>query len=330
VPPHIHVHTAHPPRAVRRCLATVLAAAVVLGGAPAATAGTPLLAPGRDPSRELAALKKRAATLEKEYRGDLEILSDTKRAAMRATDAAERRSREPNAARSQIRALAANSYINGASGTESVVLATNGASVEGAAAVEYLARNNNRQIQSLGALADAAGQARRAARSKLDAVRRELHGLEKERARVKKLLAKYNPETPSGGGRPDGVQGKTKSPLIGTYMTARMRKALLEIDSKYGPFPAIGCYRAGDPQDHGSGRACDFMESTAGRMPTVGATAHGDAVSQYAISNASRLGIKYIIWRQRIYDMRSPGRRQMEDRGGVTANHYDHPHISVF
>jgi hypothetical protein len=64
-------------------------------------------------------------------------------------------------------------------------------------------------------------------------------------------------------------------------------------------------------------------------MPSSDATAHGDAGAQYVISNASRLGIKYVIWRQRIYDMRNPGWRQMEDRGSVTANHYDHPHVSV-
>jgi len=38
--------------------------------------------------------------------------------------------------------------------------------------------------------------------------------------------------------------------------------------------------------------------------------------------------VKYIIWRQRIW---FPGGswKAMADRGGVTANHYDHVHISV-
>jgi hypothetical protein len=65
-------------------------------------------------------------------------------------------------------------------------------------------------------------------------------------------------------------------------------------------------------------------------MPSASARAHGDAVAQYAISNASSLGVKYVIWRQRIWDVRSGGGwRAMEDRGSVTANHYDHVHISV-
>jgi hypothetical protein len=40
----------------------------------------------------------------------------------------------------------------------------------------------------------------------------------------------------------------------------------------------------------------------------------------------------YIIYRQRIWDVRMPssGWVPMEDRGSITANHYDHVHISVF
>jgi hypothetical protein len=65
-------------------------------------------------------------------------------------------------------------------------------------------------------------------------------------------------------------------------------------------------------------------------MPSTSALSHGDQVAQYVISNAGRLGIKYIIWKQRIWDVRSgSGRRRMEDRGGVTHNHFDHPHVSV-
>ncbi|OLT13880.1 hypothetical protein BJF79_19530 [Actinomadura sp. CNU-125] len=195
--------------------------------------------------------------------------------------------------------------------------------------LEYLARDGGRRIQTVTGLALEAEKSRRTAEKKVEAVRREIAELEGKRSKVRKLLAKFRAENPSRG-RPDGVSGKAKSPLVGTYMTPRMRAVMLEIDQKFGPFPMIGCYRPGDPQDHGSGRACDFMESTAGQMPTASATAHGDSVARYAVDNAGRLGIKYVIWRQRIWDARSgSGWRQMEDRGGITQNHMDHPHISV-
>ena len=58
----------------------------------------------------------------------------------------------------------------------------------------------------------------------------------------------------------------------------------------------------------------------------------GYDIAAWAQANASRLGIMYIIYRQRIWDIRmaSSGWVPMEDRGSITANHYDHVHISVF
>lgn len=82
----------------------------------------------------------------------------------------------------------------------------------------------------------------------------------------------------------------------------------------------IGGYRAGGG-DHGAGKACDVMTSN---------RAVGDAVAAYAIAHARELKIKYVIWRQRIYMMDQPGWRMMADRGSITANHYDHVHISVY
>ncbi|MCP9963905.1 hypothetical protein LUX57_00850 [Actinomadura madurae] len=207
------------------------------------------------------------------------------------------------------------------------------AAVRDAAVLEHISRNNGRRIQSLQALNAKATQSQEAAKKKLAEVKKELDDLEGQRARVKKLLAKYKPEVTRtsvpGGGRPDGATG-TKSPIVGNSMTSRMRNVLVEIDGKFGPFPTIGCSRPGDPQDHGSGTACDFMESTGGKMPSASAQAHGDRVAQFVIDNASRLGIKYVIWKQRIYDMRgSGGWRQMEDRGSITQNHFDHIHVSV-
>ncbi|MGP4028966.1 hypothetical protein [Actinomadura sp. 3N407] len=130
-------------------------------------------------------------------------------------------------------------------------------------------------------------------------------------------------------GRPDGVTGES-TPITGNRMTPTMRALVLEIARLFGPFPVIGCYRStADPQDHGDGRACDFMESTGGRRPSAGALRHGDQVARYAVENARRLGISYVIWKQHIWNVRGGGWRLMRDRGSLTQNHYDHIHISV-
>lgn len=285
-----------------------------------------------DPAKELAKLEKRAAALNKEYRGELIELDEAKAAAKRAAQAARRLQTELATARTDVRGIAVMSYMNGALESMPIVVADDpDMAIKDAAIVQHLAQRNGVRVANLQQLATEADTARKAADAELVKVRKVITDLEKRRGRVKALLARYQPETPKKVpvGTPDGGGGTGQSPLVGSYMTPRMRTLYLAVDSRFGKFPTIGCYRSGDPQDHGSGRACDFMESTGGRMPSSGAQAHGDQVAQFAIGNASRYGVKYVIWRQRIYDMRSPGWRSMEDRGSVTANHYDHVHISV-
>jgi hypothetical protein len=288
----------------------------------------------KDPAKELAKLEKRAASLSKEYRGELISLDEAKNAAKRAKADAERLSREYEAVRVDVSRIAASTYMSGRMDTIPIVTADDpSGSVRDATVLEHLSRNNGRRVQALQKLSVQAAQSHKDTGAKVAKVREQVEDLESQRTRVRKLMAKYKPEVPSssGGtaGRPDGASG-TKSPITGNSMTPRMRTVMNAVDSKFGAFPAIGCARPGDPQDHGSGRACDFMESTGGQMPSASARAHGDAVAQYVIDNASRFGIKYVIWRQRIYDMRgSGGWSQMEDRGSVTQNHYDHVHVSV-
>ena len=98
-----------------------------------------------------------------------------------------------------------------------------------------------------------------------------------------------------------------------------------EIAAKFG-ITNIGGYREGDPEDHGQGLAVDVMVPTNSEL--------GDQVAQYAIDNMDRAGISYIIWKQQFYmpvnNIYGPANtwNQMPDRGGDTANHNDHVHIS--
>jgi hypothetical protein len=46
-------------------------------------------------------------------------------------------------------------------------------------------------------------------------------------------------------------------------------------------------------------------------------------------SRHDELGVKYVIFEQKIYGSWTGWKAErMEDRGGPTANHMDHPHIS--
>ena len=71
-----------------------------------------------------------------------------------------------------------------------------------------------------------------------------------------------------------------------------------------------------------------------GRNGTNQFTTRGSSLPNYAIDNMDRAGISYVIWKQQFYmpvdNIYGPANtwNQMPDRGGDTANHYDHVHIS--
>ncbi|HBY24693.1 MAG TPA: ligand-binding protein SH3, partial [Propionibacteriaceae bacterium] len=58
----------------------------------------------------------------------------------------------------------------------------------------------------------------------------------------------------------------------------------------------------------------------------------GTQIRDYFQANASKYHVRYIIYRQHIWTVASAakGWRYMADRGGDTANHMDHVHISVY
>lgn len=74
--------------------------------------------------------------------------------------------------------------------------------------------------------------------------------------------------------------------------------------------------------EHGQGRAVDIMVS--------GDT--GWAVAEFLRANAGDLGIEYLIYSQKIWSVERSGEgwRSMSDRGSITANHYDHVHVTVY
>lgn len=76
----------------------------------------------------------------------------------------------------------------------------------------------------------------------------------------------------------------------------------------------LGVGSRGGTSDHPGGYALDIM------------TRSGDPIAECVRQNRGDLGVSYVIWDGRI-DTGS-GWEDMEDRGGDTANHRDHVHIS--
>jgi hypothetical protein len=73
--------------------------------------------------------------------------------------------------------------------------------------------------------------------------------------------------------------------------------------------------------EHATGHSLDIMISSD----------LGNEVAAYLQANRAELGIEYLIWRQRIWrPATSSSWRGMSDRGGATANHMDHVHVTVY
>jgi hypothetical protein len=89
-------------------------------------------------------------------------------------------------------------------------------------------------------------------------------------------------------------------------------------------FPAVTAWggRSGSGGDHGAGKALDIMSTGSLR----------DAIADYVRAHASEFGVSYVIRAQHIWSVQrsSEGWRLMEDRGSVTANHFDHVHVSLY
>ena len=90
-------------------------------------------------------------------------------------------------------------------------------------------------------------------------------------------------------------------------------------------FPSVSAYgglRPGDSGEHGLGLALDIM--------VTGST--GDQIAEFVRANSSALGVSEVLWAQQIWTVErsSEGWRPLEDRGSVTANHYDHVHVTVY
>ena len=88
-------------------------------------------------------------------------------------------------------------------------------------------------------------------------------------------------------------------------------------------FPSITTYGTfrGDGE-HAQGIAVDIMVS--GEL--------GWQVAEFVRANYADLGVSYLIYSQRIWSVErgSEGWRPMSDRGSVTANHYDHVHVTTY
>lgn len=113
----------------------------------------------------------------------------------------------------------------------------------------------------------------------------------------------------------------TKAGDLESNLTSRTAKVLRAVCGEFDGVSSYGGYRPGSGSYHGSGQAIDIMVSGD----------YGQQIADWARANASELGIIEVIYEQKIWTTQRAGEgwRGMSDRGSVSANHYDHVHVSV-
>jgi len=287
-----------------------------VAGALAVTASSGAAAPLPNDNAKLRRLTQQLNALDKELGGELEGLKDIRLQAQKALQRKKDLAKDLERSHNVVSTLASSQYMaNGIDPTLTVLRQSDPQSMlAGMALLSHLSTNEANRTNQIQHTLDLQAEAAQEAKEKLRRLEKKIKRLEAKKAEIKKMIDKFAP-----------------TPIVGNYgLTQRMTVLLNEIKIRFGPFPMIGCTRSGDRMDHGSGRACDFMESTAGQMPTAERLAHGDRVAKFAIDNAQKYGVKYVIWKQRYYDPRDPGGSLMSDRGSITQNHWDHVHISVY
>ena len=143
-----------------------------------------------------------------------------------------------------------------------------------------------------------------------------------------KKAAEAKQTTTVAGGLPEVTAAELVDPAM-NGLTPHTKKMKLALAKKFG-ITNFSLFRAGDDDGtghgHNSGMAVDFM------VPVN--SAQGDQLAEYLTKHMDELGVYYIIWKQRFYmpqqNIYGPANTWniMPNRGGVTANHYDHVHVS--
>ena len=143
-----------------------------------------------------------------------------------------------------------------------------------------------------------------------------------------KKAAEAKQTTTVAGGLPEVTAAELADPAM-NGLTPHTKKMKVALAKKFG-ITNFSLFRVGDDDGtghgHNSGMAVDFM--------VYSDSAKGDQLAEYLTKHMDELGVYYIIWKQRFYmpqqNIYGPANTWniMPNRGGVTANHYDHVHVS--
>ena len=127
-----------------------------------------------------------------------------------------------------------------------------------------------------------------------------------------------------------GESCSVNDPTTSGCITPRTLHAMQQA-KKAGFTHFVACFREQNSGEHPKGRACDFAadKNGFGGDATGSSKDYGNRLANYFISNASRLGVLYVIWYRRIW-LPSSGWKSYSGAGGdPSSDHTNHVHLSM-
>lgn len=336
----------------RRCALAValLAAGVALVGLPAgavpAGPGAPITAP--DPEGGTKTLREQLEAAARGYIDAKARYDFSKRAEAVLLDRIRATELRLALLTEQVSVVAAASYRTGRLGVVTALLESGSpdAFLARAASVELLVLQEDSQLAELSSTRRLLAQQRDRIAAEVTMQTIQLAEMEKKKREAERALAAVGGQVSGGfvsGGsaaaRPaprnaDGTWPRESctvdDPTTSGCLTPRMyhtyQQARVAGFTRY-----TSCYRPSGYGEHPKGRACDFAASASGFGGAAYGSdkTYGDRLASWAVYNANRLGIMYVIWYRQIW-MPGTGWRSYSAGSDPASAHTNHVHISVY
>jgi hypothetical protein len=244
----------------------------------------------------------------------------------------------------QVGKIAGQQYRTGGLSTASFLLDSPGAGgfLDRAISLEELNALNDNKLRELDKAIDEVARAKASLDVEVKQQKANALVMQKQKEAAEKALALVGGEAVTGGfvdatskvaaPAPRDKNGQfgpqpcnVDDPTTDGCITARTLHMYQEV-KKAGFNRFVGCHRNGGPFEHPKGRACDWSLEKSGfrKYHNADTKKYGNDLMAFAVRNADRLGILYVIWNKQIW---FPGQPWHTYHGPST--HEDHVHISM-
>lgn len=216
--------------------------------------------------------------------------------------------------------------------------------LHGAATVQYLALQDDRELHELAVARRAYAQQQDQLTAEIKLAQQQVAEMQKRKADAERALGRSTTTAGFTGGRPTATQAprnpdgswpsescSVDDPTTSGCLTPRTLHALQQARAA-GFTRYTACYRSGGSGEHPKGRACDFSATTSGFVNARASGSdktYGDNLAAWFRVNTDRIAVLYVIWYKQIW-FPGLGWRSYSGDGTPAGDHYNHVHLSVY